>query len=497
MLYLSLTVAVVLLAAVYWWITQTIKSRNRPAGPWPFPVIGNLWILFFGAGPLEGLESVLTSRYGFFSMCEVRNLGDDSVMCVGDMAVIKEVNSNDKLIFRNLRIEEGLKKLGMYRKGVLMNADAVSWKHHRGLILKAVNSGNFLQNAFEVMNVLATDFMIPEINSYAESGKPMIMKDFFKEALSRFQHKLVFAHSTSPEQVKVPDYVENFFEGFQFYAILPPVTWPFFSKTRKKIDQGLHDFFQYQRKEITARIAEFRDMSDDEKASANDFIISILKSNASEDQKEFKELEVEEIRSIINDLYLGLNDTTINSLCMNLYYLACNPEVQNRLHDEISQFLSLHKKPDKEQLHDLVYLNAVIMETFRRSPTIPLMGKSAKEDVQVNGVLIQKTNTVMQFVRICHNDPKVWDSPEIWNPDRFLGENLKTNISKIIPFGGGKRSCPGQALGLLNLKLVMFTLLSKFRFSLRDPKKLLTGKSFVVYQVDPGCTHMIVEKIMS
>jgi cytochrome P450 len=199
----------------------------------------------------------------------------------------------------------------------------------------------------------------------------------------------------------------------------------------------------------------------------------------------------------VNDLYLGMTDSSINSLSILFYYLSRNPEVQSRLHDEIVNFLGKHKQISKENINDLPYLHAVVMEAFRRSPAVPMVGKAAKEDVMVNGYLLQTPNTIMQYFRVCHNDPDLWESPENWNPDRFMGSGLKDNMSKIFPFGNGRRICPGQALGLLNIKLTVAMMLAKYRFVAKDPARKLTGKSLGVYAVDIVCTEVFIEKIQS
>jgi cytochrome P450 len=474
-------------------------SRNRPKGPWPLPIIGNAWIMLTGDSPLEAMEEWIT-KHGYWKFCEFRNMGPDNMLMTSDLKIIKEGNNSDKLIYRNLTVDSGLEKLGMNHKGVLMNTNATTWKRHRGLILKAVNSGGFLQNASNVIEDLFNENVVPELNNYAESRKVLVMKQFFKTYFMKFQEKMVFTHSTSEERHNVADYVESFFEAFHFYAVVPPLLWPLFSSKTKRLDQSLARFFKYQRAEIISRLETFKKMSDEEKEKADDFILSVLKSNASlaeEESKEQKELGVEEIRSIVNDLYLGLNDTSINTLSMNFYYLSRHPEVQTRLHDEIQNFLAQKKKIGKENIHDLEFLNAVVMETFRRSPTVPMIGRSSKEDVMINGYALKSPNSIMNYIRVCHNDPDIWKSPETWNPDRFMGEALRENSQKIFPFGGGRRSCPGQNLGLLNVKLTLAMMLSKYRFVAKDPVQKLTGKSLVVYSVDPVCTEVFVERILS
>jgi cytochrome P450 len=455
--------------------------------------------MFTGKSPLEAVENWI-QKHGYSKLCELRNMGGNDLIFTSELQTIKETNSSDKLIFRLLSVDPGLEKLGMYQKGVLNNNNAASWKHHRGLILKAVNSGGFLQNASNVMQEMFTETVVPDLDSYSESRKVLLLKRFLKTYFMKFQERMVFTHSTSKEKENVADYVESYFEAFHFYVAIPPFLWPFYTKKIKKLDEMTERFFNYQRKEIESRLQAFKSMTEEEKEKADDFIISVLKGNASlaqSESKEQKELEVEEIRSIVNDLYLGLTDTSINTLSMIFYFLSRHPAVQIRLHDEIANFLVVNKNISKDNVQGLEYLHAVVMETFRRSPTVPIITRSSKEDVMVHGYVLKSPNALMQYIRVCHNDPDLWESPETWNPDRFMGDALKENMTKIFPFGGGRRSCPGQALGLLNVKMTLAMMLSKYRFLPVNPKQKLTGESLVVYAVDPVCTEVYVEKIRS
>jgi hypothetical protein len=185
--------------------------------------------LFTGDSPLEALEAWLY-KHGYWKFCELRNMGDDNMIVTSDLNVIKEVGNSEKLIFRQLTIDPGLEKLGMLNRGVFMNPNEVTWKQHRGLIIRAVNSASFLENASKTMQDMFEKQVIPELNSYAESGTVLIMKNFFKRYFMTLQERLLFTHSTSDERSNVADYVANFFDAWHFYALFPPFIWPLFSK---------------------------------------------------------------------------------------------------------------------------------------------------------------------------------------------------------------------------------------------------------------------------
>lgn len=167
-------------------------------------------------------------------------------------------------------------------------------------------------------------------------------------------------------------------------------------------------------------------------------------------------------------------DTTRLALTFWFYCMGKNPDVQERMREEVLQ--AYEKQGDHlsmETLTNLSYTNQVISETLRLYP--PLMTfttRSAEEDWRYGKYLIKKGTSVMVPLYQLHHDPQYWVEPEKFDPDRFSPEN-KHLINPIAyqPFGIGPRVCIGQRLSLLELASVSTQVLRHFRISLGPSQK--------------------------
>jgi cytochrome P450 len=234
-------------------------------------------------------------------------------------------------------------------------------------------------------------------------------------------------------------------------------------------------------------------MTPKEKEASSDFIISLLKMNVEEAYQ--KDLEIEEIRAILNDLYLGITDTTISTLSMMFFHLTRNLNIQEKLSQELDSLIQAQGEFNKDSISHLKYLDAVVSETFRYQTTVPYVTRTPdySEPVKI-GLNLRQGELLMISIEDIHRNANYFPNPDLFDPERFLGPGKK-NYSYVIPFGGGRRTCPGQALGLLTVKLIASLMLSKFSFKPADRSVTkLQGKTNVTFNVDDASTLTLVEK---
>eukprot|EP00475_Leptophrys_vorax_P034562 TRINITY_DN5599_c0_g1_i1.p1 TRINITY_DN5599_c0_g1~~TRINITY_DN5599_c0_g1_i1.p1 ORF type:complete len:419 (-),score=128.06 TRINITY_DN5599_c0_g1_i1:80-1336(-) len=414
--------------------------------------------------------------------------------------MFKQVMRTEKLWSRRTDVDANLKKLGMFEQGILMNNNPVTWKHHRGLILKAVNSAAFLDDAVKVLNVLFRDKFDELLGKACAQGEVTDLKVVFKEVFMDLQQRLVFNSGDDEELVEerkhLATHVENFFEAWNFYMQYPPFLLRFFPRfIIDKHDRRIEAFAKYQIKEIQARMKAFQSMTPEEVEKSNDFILTLMKHNREDVLAE--ELKLEGIRAILNDLYLGLTDTSINTLAGAFFHLSRRPDVQSKLREEITQFFKRHDSISRLNVGELEYLSAFVLECFRYRNTVPFLSREPlTDDVKIGGYLLEKNCAMLLMTHELHTHPDLWNAPKEFNPDRFLGAEGKKSSTLVFPFGGGKRSCPGQALGLLSVKLCIVLMLRSFEFlAPKDAPSELSGNNFIVYSVDPKCCRSSVRKI--
>ncbi|GAB2224574.1 hypothetical protein Droror1_Dr00005336 [Drosera rotundifolia] len=119
----------------------------------------------------------------------------------------------------------------------------------------------------------------------------------------------------------------------------------------------------------------------------------------------------------------------------------------------------------------LPYLQCIIKETLRLHPPAPfLIPRKVAEDVELQGFTVPKGAQVLVNAWAIARDPRLWENPESFEPERFLGSDVdvKGRDFELIPFGAGRRMCPGLPLAMRMLHLMLATLLHSFDWKLED-----------------------------
>ncbi|XP_053513018.1 cytochrome P450 2U1 isoform X4 [Artibeus jamaicensis] len=183
---------------------------------------------------------------------------------------------------------------------------------------------------------------------------------------------------------------------------------------------------------------------------------------------------------IIGDLFIAGTDTTTNSLLWCLLYMSLNPDIQDKVHEEIERVIGADRVPSLTDKAQMPYTEATIMEVQRLSTVVPLaIPHMTSEKTVLQGYTIPKGTVIFPNLWSLHRDPAIWEKPDDFDPNRFLddqGQLIKKET--FIPFGTGKRVCMGEQLAKMELFLMFVSLMQSFTFALpKDSKKpSLTGK---------------------
>ena len=159
-------------------------------------------------------------------------------------------------------------------------------------------------------------------------------------------------------------------------------------------------------------------------------------------------------------------DTSATTIDWTMVELTRNPRVMAKVQAEVRQALNANMGAD----NDLKYLNLVIKETLRLHPAIPMLPRSCNEEQLINGYTIPAGSMVMVNIWAMHRNPRYWKDPEWFNPERFENGNLNFvgGDFKYLPFGFGRRMCPGLAFGLANVEAALVQLLYNFDWKLPE-----------------------------
>ena len=159
----------------------------------------------------------------------------------------------------------------------------------------------------------------------------------------------------------------------------------------------------------------------------------------------------------------GTHTTSITSTWL-LSALLNNRHVMKHAQEELDLKVGRDRWVEQSDIQNLVYLKAIVKETLRLYTTAPLsVPHEAMEDFHVGGYHIPKGTRLLVNAWKLHRDPAVWSNPEEFQPERFLISHATIDVVgqhfELIPFGSGRRSCPGINLALQMLHLTIARLL--------------------------------------
>ncbi|KFK37348.1 hypothetical protein AALP_AA4G245100 [Arabis alpina] len=150
--------------------------------------------------------------------------------------------------------------------------------------------------------------------------------------------------------------------------------------------------------------------------------------------------------------------------------LIRNPDKMVRAQRQIRQLIGENGVVQESDIPRLPYLQAIVKETLRLHPAAPLIPRKAEADVQIFGFLVPKDASVLVNVWAIGRDPSVWENPTRFEPERFLKREIdvKGNDFELIPFGSGRRICPGISMALRTMCRVLASLLYSFDWKLEN-----------------------------
>ena len=197
-----------------------------------------------------------------------------------------------------------------------------------------------------------------------------------------------------------------------------------------------------------------------------------------------EEISHEKMRNLIGDLLFAGIDTTAQSMAWLLLALANRPHIQDRIHEELNAAVGADGMPGVEHQPDLPYLHAAIMEAMRYRTVGPLaLPHMANMDCELGGYAIPKGTQVLGNIYAVHHDPRFWDAPDEFMPERFMPLQDGTpppalTEGAFMPFSAGRRGCPGQGFAQIVIWLQACRLLHRYRFTPYDTDRLPEDEVF-------------------
>lgn len=185
------------------------------------------------------------------------------------------------------------------------------------------------------------------------------------------------------------------------------------------------------------------------------------------DEETGEPLDDEALRNEAAVIFMAGHETTANTLAWAWYLVSQTPDVEARLHAECDEVLG-GRPPSLADMPRLVYTRAVIEETLRLYPPVPILARETLEDETIRDRRVPKGSLVMVVPWLIHRHRYLWDEPDNFTPERFLpGGSATPSKFSYVPFSIGPRICAGLSFGITESVLSLATLAQSFALRLR------------------------------
>ncbi|CAH8336031.1 unnamed protein product [Eruca vesicaria subsp. sativa] len=205
-------------------------------------------------------------------------------------------------------------------------------------------------------------------------------------------------------------------------------------------------------------------------------MMDVLLEVCADENAEFK-ITRNHIKSLLVELFLGGTDTSAQVTQWAMAELINHPEILKKLRQEIDSVVGKTRFIQETDLPNLPYLQAVIKEALRVHTPSPILARNSMEGCNIGGFYIAKNTTVIINTYAVMRDPNSWEEPDKFQPERFMvaPQNGKEEMREqqgfnYIPFGSGRRACPGSNLGYIFTGLAIGTMVQGFNWSVDGGK---------------------------
>ncbi|KAL1195938.1 Cytochrome P450 71B7 [Cardamine amara subsp. amara] len=454
--------------------SKKLKRWKLPPSPQKLPIIGNLHNLnglphtcFRNLSQKFG--PVMLLRFGFVPVVVISSKeGAEEALKTHDL----ECCSRPETVATRM-ISYNFKDIGFAPYGE-------EWKALRKLVvMELLNVKKF--KSFRSIREEENNLMVKKLMESALTRSPVNLKKTLFTLIASSICKLAFGINIHKcefiDEHNVEELVHKFellIDGIAFSDFFPGVGWLMDrisgqNKTLNNVFSELDIFFQNV---LDDHLKPGRIVS--ESPDVVDVMVDLMKKQE-KDEDSFK-LTTDHLKGIISDIFLAGVNTSAVTLSWAMTELIRNPRVMKKVQDEIRTKLGDNKEIiTEDDLTKLHYFKLVVKETFRLHPAAPLLlPRETMSQVKIQGYDIPaKTQMIINIYSIAR-DPKLWTNPDEFNPERFLDNviDYKGLNFELLPFGSGRRICPGMMMGITNVELGLLNLLYFFDWGLPEGKTM-------------------------
>ncbi|CAN4109551.1 unnamed protein product [Withania somnifera] len=446
-------------------------SYKLPPGPPGLPIFGNMFQL--GTEPFKAM-ACLKQKYGPVLWLKLGT--STNIMVVQTARAAAELFKNHDISFAD-RFIPIVNQAHNYCQGSMALCQYGSyWRFQRRICTVEMFIHKKISETVPVRRKCMDNMLkwIGKAANSAEKGSGIEVTRFvFLASFNMLGNLILSKDLADPESEEASEFF-NAMKGITVWSGVANVSdiFPFLRKfdlqnLRKKMERDMGkameiaSIFLKEREEERKKGAE---------KIGKDFLDALLEFEGTGKDEPAK-LSEHEIKVLLVEMFLAGTETTSSSVEWALAELLRHPQAMDKVKTEISKLIGPNRKFEENDIDNLPYMQAVIKESLRLHPPLPLLiPRETVHDTKFMGYDVPKGTRVLVNAWAIGRDPECWDDPMSFKPERFLGSkvDMKGQHYELIPFGAGRRMCVGLPLGHRMMHFALGSLLHEFEWELPD-----------------------------
>ncbi|KAL5077382.1 hypothetical protein RYX36_016366 [Vicia faba] len=448
---------------------KNYSTYNLARGPRKLPIIGNIHNLL-SSQPHRKLRD-LAKKYGPVMHLQ---LGEVSTIVISSPECAKDVMKTHDINFASRPHLLASEIMSYNSTNIAFAPYGSYWRQLRKLCTSELLSPkqvNSLQPIREEVLSNLVKWIASQNGSSINLTEAVISSIYTLVSKSAFgdkckdQEKFI---SVVKESIKVS-------AGFDLGDLFPSAKWiqrvtglrPKLERFQRQTDQIFENIINDHKGESYAKA------KDDQGDAEEEDLVDVLLKYEDGSNKDFS-LTKDNIKAIILDVFGAGSETSTSTIDWAMVEMVREPRIMKKAQEEVREVFKMKGKVDENGINELNYLKSIVKETLRLHPPAPLLlPRECGQACEINGFHIPTKTKVIINAWAIARDPNYWTEPERFYPERFIDSTIdyKGSNFEYIPFGAGRRICPGITFGLRNVEVALAMLLYHFDWKLPSGTK--------------------------
>ncbi|KAJ6374381.1 hypothetical protein OIU78_029989 [Salix suchowensis] len=426
-----------------WFFFNSARNKNLPPSPLKIPVVGNL--LQLGLYPHRSLQS-LAKRHGSLMLL---HLGSAPTLVVSSADGAREILRTHDVIFSNRPDSSIARRLLYDYKDLYLAPYGEYWRQMRSICVAQLLSSKRVK-LFQSIREEETALLLQNVELFSSRSLQVDLSELFSELTNDVVCRISFGkkYREGDGGRKFKKLLEEFGAVLGVFNVGDFIPWLGWINYLTGLNARVEWVFTELDRFLDEVIEEFQ----------------AKRVAVNEDKMNFVDVLLEIQKNSTDGASIGRD--SIKAIILEVLK---HPEAMKKAQDEIRRIAGSKNGVTQDDVEKTPYLKAAIKESLRLHPPIPmLIPRESTEDVKVQGYdILAKTRVIINAWAI-GRDPSSWEKPEEFRPERFLESaiDFKGNDFQFIPFGAGRRGCPGTAFASSLIEITLASLLHKFNWAL-------------------------------